>query len=140
MRVFSSSLIAAGTVAGVVGAVLAYQSAASVAEQRPATASVARPAPVQVKYLPCEPGSRLRHGTCVRVKHRIVVHEVPAPAVAVVRAAAPQAARVQGAAEPARPATEDTGDDNPAQESEHATEDHADDEVGAETESEGQDD
>lgn len=66
MRRITSSLIAAGAVAGVAGAVVTYQSTAYV-----------EPPVVTAKYLPCEAGTKLVNGVCIRTKHRVVVREAP---------------------------------------------------------------
>lgn len=72
MRRITSSLIAAGAVAGVAGAVVTYQSAAHVAG-----AETDKPTVVTAKFLPCEAGTKLVKGVCVRTKHRVVVREAP---------------------------------------------------------------
>jgi len=144
MRVVASSLIAAGTVAGVAGAVLAYQSAASVADPRPAASVVQKPAPAQVRYLPCEPGTHLVSGACVRVERRVVVHQVPA-AIPARPAPAPSVGDSGSGDESAPPTSDDADETEPAEEPEHAdesdgSEDTEHEDEGVESESEAQDD
>lgn len=133
MRIVASSLVAAGTVAGIAGAVVAYQSASSVADQRPTASSVApspEPVPAQVRFLPCDPGTKLIKGVCVRVKHKVVVHVVPAAPQAVAAPAeaprpAPRSARGHSRddSRPAtRPVRHETSDDS-VDEADHASED-----------------
>lgn len=86
MRRITSSLVAAGTVAGLVGAVVAYQSTVSgptAAHPVAAPAAAAEPPVVTTRLLPCEDGTKLVKGVCVRTKHRVVVREIaPVPAAA----------------------------------------------------------
>jgi hypothetical protein len=95
MRRITSSLVAVGSLAGIAGAVVAYQaaSASPSADQRPAAAvagTTSAPKPVvRVRMLPCEHGTKLVKEVCVRVRHRVV--ERPAAVDAVAPAAAPVA-------------------------------------------------
>lgn len=86
MRRITSSLVAAGTVAGLVGAVVAYQSTVSgptAAHPVAAPAAAAESPVVTTRLLPCEDGTKLVKGVCVRTKHRVVVREIaPVPAAA----------------------------------------------------------
>lgn len=100
MRVVTSSLVAAGVIAGIAVGVSAYQAAA---HPGPPHAKVAAPAAAEptlepaARWQPCEPRTHLVGGTCVRVVRRVVVHIVP-PATASVPASvtiAPRAVPVR---------------------------------------------
>jgi hypothetical protein len=127
MRVVASSFIAAGTVAGTVAAVLAYQSGSSVANQRPASSVTRKPVPARVQFLPCERETRLVEGTCVRVVRRVRIHQLPAA----VRPDTPAPV-----ARPNRPSTSGPEDVPAAQ----LTSDDESDQVEAETVTEHEDD
>jgi hypothetical protein len=77
MRVNPPLMAILGTAAGAVAAVVLYQTGASVT----ATSAVQGPhltPSATGTWLPCDVGSKLRHGTCVTVRHRIVTVSVPA--------------------------------------------------------------
>lgn len=110
MRVSAPLLTVVGTVAGAVAAVAAYQAgtgtpadAAAPTRSQPVVSSVtAAPAPAtRTTWLPCEKGTRLRHGACVKVHKKIVVVEDPAPVVAAPAVAASAEAVTSGSAQPA---------------------------------------
>lgn len=106
MRLSSSVMAVAGTAAGVVAAALAYQigvsgpahvSSSTQSSQNASTVSASEtPAPVVKRtWKPCEKGTKLRKGTCVKVTRRVVVVTDPAPA----RAAAPAEAPAEDSAQ-----------------------------------------
>lgn len=77
MRVNAPLMAILGTAAGSVAAVALYQVGSSVT----ATSALEDPhrtASATGTWLPCDPGSTLRHGTCVTVRHRVVTVAVPA--------------------------------------------------------------
>jgi hypothetical protein len=83
VRISAPLLTLAGTVAGTVAAVAAYQSAAGPSDTTPASSTTTEtPAPVtSTSWLPCEKGWRLKGETCVRIKEKVVVvADLPAPA------------------------------------------------------------
>lgn len=101
MRRLTTPLIVAGAVAGLAGAVVTYQSTAATVAERPVSAAEASPTPAPVtKLLPCESGTKLVKGVCVRTKHRIVVREVaaaaPVQAATPARSAGPERGRSNG--------------------------------------------
>ncbi len=74
MRLIPSTLIALGAVAGISGAAVAYQSATSgepVVTRPVSDAPDPTPSTV-VNLLPCDEGSELRDGVCVRTEDRLV--------------------------------------------------------------------
>lgn len=111
MRVIASALVAAGAVAGIAGAVVAYQATSSpVPEPAGAIAPATTPAPppaVKVQWLPCEHGTHLVKGVCVRVRHQVVVRSAPVAAAA--RTGRTEDSRVRTGS--GRPATDDRDDD-----------------------------
>ena len=137
MPVSAPLLTVVGTAAGAVAAVVAYQvgtggvaDAASSTKPAPATSSAAPSPATRTTWLPCEKGTRLRHGVCVRVRTKVVVVEDPAPVVAAAPAVAPVPV-----ARPSRPAPHATrpaptrhaeptraGEDDHAEDPEDATE------------------
>ena len=94
MRLSATMLALVGTTAGAAAAVAAYQAGAGPApdqvaagNREPATSSIASTLPpstvapvVHTRWKKCAKGTHLRHGTCVRVVHRVVVvQDPPAP-------------------------------------------------------------
>lgn len=99
MRVLTSTLVAAGILAGLIGAVVGYRAVTATPDQKPASLleQVHQAAPAvkpRVRLLPCERGWTQRGKACVKVVTKVVntgpvspagIATVPAP---VVRAAA----------------------------------------------------
>lgn len=87
MRVSTPFMAVVGGAAGAVFAVVGYQSSHTpVADQptsyrtRPVSSAVITSPPrITTLWLPCVHGTHLRHGTCVRVVHRVVTVVDPAP-------------------------------------------------------------
>ncbi|MCX6395339.1 MAG: hypothetical protein NTV23_02510 [Propionibacteriales bacterium] len=141
MRGITTSLIAAGAVAGLAGAVVTYQAAAGEATSQHtvvAPTAVETPAPI-ITMLPCEKGTKLVKGACVRTKHRIVVREAPAvTAAAAAEAVVPVPARPgprskdrnstrpnqHQAAAPAEDRDHESEDESDHESEDHETEDH----------------
>lgn len=84
MRLSAPLLTLAGTVAGTAAAVVAYQATAAGSPTKPVSVSTETPAPASsTTWLPCEHGWKLKGKTCVKIEKRVVVvHDLPAPAVA----------------------------------------------------------
>ncbi|MEP7091642.1 MAG: hypothetical protein ABI776_16200, partial [Nocardioidaceae bacterium] len=103
MRFSVPLLTVVGTAAGAVAAVVAYQAGAGAAtgtgpstgsttsNDTAATSRVAVSPVAKKTWLPCEKGSTLRKGVCVKVKKKVVVVYDPAPAAPVYAAPAPTA-------------------------------------------------
>lgn len=141
MRRITSSLVVAGTVAGIAGAVVAYQSTVTgpTATHPVAAPAAAAEAPqVTTKLLPCEDGTKLVKGICVRTKHRVVVHEVARPpAVASTRTATEQPRnrkndddRAKGPRGTTKPQDDDSdgrGEDHEDESEDHESDDHESD-------------
>jgi hypothetical protein len=125
-------LTLAGTVAGTVAAVAAYQSAAGQSDTTPASSTTTdSPAPVaSTSWLPCEKGWRLKGETCVRVKEKVVVvRDLPAPAAPQAQVATTRSSG--GDHQAVRDNHVEHGDDNAAEDSgsqevEHEDSDHED--------------
>ena len=133
MRASAPLLTVVGTAVGAVAAVAAYQAGAGGAtetvssgnDQASETTTVA-PTATRPTFLPCEKGTKLRKGVCVRVKKKVVVVFDPAPvlpAVGVVPATSARSRDNSG---------HESGDDRPQSRPEPA--EHADDDDRDETE------
>jgi len=147
MRLITSSLVAAGTVAGLAGAVLTYQSAAppkAPVDTPVAAAAVEAPASEVITRLrPCDKGTKLVKGVCIRTKHRVIVHEVPAPAAAPIPASIPRPStppppRNSGDNGPSRPQKSPTVRNHTDDEAEHGK-DHDDDDRDGDEDHEDED-
>lgn len=138
MRASAPLLTVVGTAVGAVAAVVAYQAGAGGAtetvssgkDQVPETTTVA-PTSTKPTFLPCEKGTKLRKGVCVRVKKKVIVVFDPAPVVPAVGLVPATSARTgYGTGHDsgddrtrARPGPAEHADDDDRDETEHS-EDH----------------